>query len=441
MSRRPARGRLLLVEDDPVMGGSLADRLGLEGFDVAWVQRADEAERAVARARPDLVLCDIRLPDRSGEALYAALRPALGTVPVLFMTAYGEIDQAVRLMRAGAADFLTKPFAVDDLLGRIETLLRRAPLAATGTLGASPAMRAVEETLIRAAAVDSTVLLVGESGSGKEVAARFLHARSARAAAPFVALNCAAIPEALMERELFGHERGAFTGAAARAPGYAEQAGEGTLFLDEVMELAPALQAKFLRLIEAREFARLGSARAIPFRARIVAATNADPQARVREGRFREDLLFRLDVIRIAIPPLRERGEDILALAARFAAEFAAAFGREVARLRPAAEEALLAHDWPGNVRELRNRVERAVALATSPWLEVADLFPELPRPLEEVLPTLAGVVAAAERRSIATALAATGGDVAAAAGRLGIARSTLFEKMRRLGMRGRGRD
>jgi DNA-binding NtrC family response regulator len=438
MSRRPARGRLLLIEDDPVMGGSLADRLGLEGFDVAWVQRADEAEGAVARARPDLVLCDIRLPDRSGEALYAALRPALGTVPVLFMTAFGEIDQAVRLMRAGAADFLTKPFAVDDLLGRIETLLRRTPLSGTGRLGASPAMRAVEETLIRAAAVDSTVLLVGESGSGKEVAARLLHARSARAAAPFVALNCAAIPEALLERELFGHERGAFTGASTRTPGYAEQAGEGTLFLDEVMELAPALQAKFLRLIEAREFARLGSARAIPFRARIVAATNADPQARLREGRFREDLLFRLDVIRVAIPPLRDRGEDILPLAAQFAAEFAAAFGREVVRLRPAAEEALLAHGWPGNVRELRNRVERAVALATSPWLDVADLFPERPRPLEEVLPTLAGVVAAAERRSIATALAATGGDVAAAAGRLGIARSTLFEKMRRLGMRGR---
>ncbi|TQF76636.1 sigma-54-dependent Fis family transcriptional regulator [Elioraea sp. Yellowstone] len=439
MSRRSARGRLLLVEDDPVMGGSLADRLGLEGFDVAWVQRADEAEGAVARARPDLVLCDIRLPDRSGEALYAALRPALGTVPVLFMTAFGEIDQAVRLMRAGAADFVTKPFAVGDLLERIETLLRRAPLSGTGSLGVSPAMRAMEETLIRAAAVDSTVLLVGESGSGKEVAARFLHARSTRAAAPFVALNCAAIPEALMERELFGHERGAFTGAAIRAPGYAEQAGEGTLFLDEVMELAPALQAKFLRLIEAREFARLGSARPLPFRARIIAATNADPDARVRDGRFREDLLFRLDVIRVAVPPLRARAEDILPLARKFADEFATAFGRDVAGLRPAAEEALLAHGWPGNVRELRNRVERAVALAASPWLDTLDLFPELPRPLEEVLPTLAGVVAAAERRSIAAALATTGGDVAAAAGRLGIARSTLFEKMRRLGLRGRG--
>jgi two-component system response regulator HydG len=439
VSRRRRRGTLLLVEDDPVMGGSLADRLDLEGFDVAWVQRADEAAAALARLRPDLVLCDIRLPDGSGEALFAALRPALGAVPVVFMTGFGEIDQAVRLMRSGAADFLTKPFAVDDLLGRIEALLaRRPPAGHGGALGISPAMCAVEATLIRAAAVDSTVLLTGESGTGKEVAARFLHARSARAARPFVALNCAAIPEALMERELFGHERGAFTGATARAPGYAEQAGEGVLFLDEVMELAPALQAKLLRLIEAREFARLGSARTIPFRARIIAATNADPDARVREGRFREDLLFRLDVIRVAIPPLRQRTADILPLALRFADEFAAAFGRELAGLRPAAEEALLAHDWPGNVRELRNRIERAVALAGSPWLEAADLFPELPRPLEELLPTLAGVVEAAERRSIATALAATGGDVAAAAGRLGVARSTLFEKMRRLGMRGR---
>jgi DNA-binding NtrC family response regulator len=440
VSRRPSRGALLLVEDDPVMGGSLADRLDLEGFDVAWVQRADEAQAAVARRRPDLVLCDIRLPDGSGEALFAALRPALGATPVVFMTAFGEIDQAVRLMRTGAADFLTKPFAVGDLLGRIETLLaRRPPPDNAGTLGAAPAMRAVEATLARAASVDSTVLLTGESGTGKEVAARFLHARSARAAQPFVALNCAAIPESLMERELFGHEKGAFTGAAARAPGYAEQAGDGVLFLDEVMELAPALQAKLLRLIEAREFARLGSARMIPFRARVIAATNADPEARVREGRFREDLLFRLDVIRVAVPPLRARAEDILPLALRFADEFAAAFGREVAGLRPAAEEALLAHDWPGNVRELRNRVERAVALATSTWLDAADLFPELPRPLEEVLPTLAGVVEAAERRSIAAALAATGGDVAAAAKRLGVARSTLFEKMRRLGLRGCG--
>jgi two-component system response regulator HydG len=318
-------------------------------------------------------------------------------------------------------------------------LARRPPAEVTGTLGASAAMRAVEATLVRAASVDSTVLLTGESGTGKEVAARFLHARSTRAARPFVALNCAAVPESLMERELFGHEKGAFTGASARTPGYAEQAGDGVLFLDEVMELAPALQAKLLRLIEAREFARLGSARTIPFRARIIAATNADPDTRVREGRFREDLLFRLDVIRVAVPPLRARAEDILPLALGFADEFAAAFGREVAGLRPAAEEALLAHDWPGNVRELRNRVERAVALATAPWLDVADLFPELPRPLEEVLPTLAGVVEAAERRSIAAALAATGGDVAAAAGRLGVARSTLFEKMRRLGLRGRG--
>jgi two-component system response regulator HydG len=439
VSRRYPRGTLLLVEDDPVMGGSLADRLGLEGFDVAWVQRAGEAQAALARLRPDLVLCDIRLPDGSGEALYATLRPALGTAPVVFLTAFGEIDQAVRLMRAGAADFLTKPFAVDDLLGRIDTLLaRRPPAEVTGTLGASAAMRAVEATLVRAASVDSTVLLTGESGTGKEVAARFLHARSTRAPRPFVALNCAALPESLMERELFGHEKGAFTGASARTPGYAEQAGEGVLFLDEVMELAPALQAKLLRLIEAREFARLGSARTIPFRARIIAATNADPDARVREGRFREDLLFRLDVIRVAVPPLRARAEDILPLALSFADEFAAAFGRAVAGLRPAAEEALLAHDWPGNVRELRNRVERAVALATSPWLDAADLFPDLPRPLEEVLPTLAGVVEAAERRSIAAALAATGGDVAAAAGRLGVARSTLFEKMRRLGLRGR---
>jgi two-component system response regulator HydG len=295
----------------------------------------------------------------------------------------------------------------------------------------------VEATIRRAAAVDSSVLLLGESGVGKEVAARLLHALSPAVKAPFVAVNCAAIPAELMESEIFGHERGAFTGATARHEGLAERARGGVLMLDEVAELPPSLQPKLLRLLEAREFNRVGGRERIPFSARVVAATNADIASRVTDGRFREDLLYRLDVIRVEIPPLRSRPEDVMPLARRFLADCAGRFGRELRGFDAEAEAALLAHRWPGNARELRNRVERAAAMADGPWIGAADLMPELvvPRAMEEVLPTLAAAVAAAERRAIAAALEATGGDVATAAERLGIGRSTLFEKIRRLGL------
>jgi DNA-binding NtrC family response regulator len=426
----PPRARVVLVEDDPVMGGTLAYRLGLERIAVDWARSAAEGEAMLSRRPPpDLLLCDIRLPDRSGEEMFLPLRARLSDTPVLFMTAYADIDQAVRLVRAGADDFLTKPFEVADLLSRIEALLaRRAVPAEEAVLGHSAVIRRVEAVLRRAATVDSPVLLLGETGVGKEVAARLLHSLSPRAAAPFVAVNCAAIPAELMESEVLGHERGAFTGASARHEGYAERARDGTLFLDEVAELPPALQPKLLRLLEAREFHRVGGRDVIPFRARLVAATNADPAARLRE-----DLLWRLDVIRVEIPPLRARPEDVLPLARRFLAERGGgrrAFDAE-------AEAALLRHRWPGNARELRNRVERAVALSDRPRLGVADLFPDLvtPQPLGEVLPTLAATVAAAERGAILAALEATGWDVPAAAERLGVGRSTLFDKIRRFGL------
>ena len=430
------RATIALVEDDEVMGGSLAHRLGLEGFQVDWVRTAGEGEAALAR-RPDLVLCDIRLPDGSGEDLFLRLRPRLAGTPVVFMTAFAEIDQAVRLVRAGADDFLTKPFEVPDLLGRIEGLLaRRAVPAEEAALGRSAAMRRVEATLRRAAAVDSPVLLVGEIGAGKEVAARLLHAASPRAAGPFVPVNCAAIPAELMESEMLGHERGAFTGAGARHVGYAERARDGVLFLDEVAELPAPLQPKLLRVLEAGEFYRVGGREPVPFRARVVAATNADPRARLRE-----DLLYRLDVIRVEIPPLRARPEDVPPLARRFL-DAAARAGRPLRGFDAEAEAALAAHRWPGNVRELRNRVERAVALADGPRIAVADLFPDLAAslPLEEAPFPLAATLEAVERRAILAALDVTGWDVPAAAERLGVGRSTLFEKVRRLGLnRGTG--
>lgn len=436
---------VVLIEDDEVLGASIAQRLRLEGVGVRWARTLAEGE-ALLRAgpRPSLVLCDMRLPDGSGEALITRLLPGLGAVPVVAMTAYGGVDQAVRLMRAGADDYLTKPFAIEAVLDKLATLGAPEPsgpsaAAADGEPGwRSPPMRALREAIARLAQVEAPVLLGGESGAGKEVAARALHALGPRRAAPFVALNCAAIPRDLLESEVFGHERGAFTGAGARRIGAAERAGEGTLLLDEVAELAPELQAKLLRLLEDRAFLRVGGEREIPLRARIVTATNADLRARVAEGRFRQDLYFRIAVVELVVPPLRDRAEDVLDLARHFLAGHAGP-GEPPRSLSPAAERALLGHGWPGNVRELRNRIERAAILAAGPSLEPADLFPgEAPAPAasaEEA--SLAEVRDAAEREHIRRVLVRCGGRVQDAARALGIARTTLWEKMRRLGLGG----
>ncbi|MDX2103499.1 MAG: sigma-54 dependent transcriptional regulator [Alphaproteobacteria bacterium] len=432
------RGTVLLVEDDQVLGAALAHRLEIEGYAVVWVRTLADAEAQVARTAPDVLVCDIRLPDGSGEDLFMRRRLQLFDAPVLFMTAFGEIDQAVRLIRAGADDFLLKPFEVPDLLQRIERMLaRRVQPQKDANLGASVAIRRLEASLRRAAQVDSSVLLLGESGVGKEVAARLLHALSPTAKAPFVAVNCSAIPADLMESEIFGHERGAFTGATGRHIGFAERAATGMLLLDEVAELPLSLQPKLLRLLEAREFTRVGGTERLPFRARVVAATNADIQGRARDGRFRDDLLYRLDVIRLEVPPLRARQDDVLLLAQQFLAACTQRFARDLRGFDASAEAALLAHTWPGNVRELRNRVERAAAMADGPWITASDLMPDhsQSRPLADTLPTLAATVAAAERRAIEAALSATGGDVTAAAERLSVGRSTLFDKIRRFGL------
>jgi DNA-binding NtrC family response regulator len=424
-----------LVEDDPVMGQSIVDWLGVEGYQVRWFRSGAEAVRGLARSVPDLLLCDIRLPDMTGEAVHTATG---GGLPTIFITGHGDVAQAVRLMRAGAADYITKPFDIESLLQRIEQLLAPRWAATDGfALGDAPAIRQVERMLRRVATIDSTVLLTGPSGSGKEVAARFLHVQGSAAHAPFVALNCAAIPPDLMESEIFGHERGAFSGAMLQHQGIAERAGTGTLFLDEIAELTPGLQAKLLRLLQERSFRRVGGERDLPLRARVLAATNADLTARMREGRFREDLFFRLSVISIAMPPLCERAADKLPLARRFLGEFGQRFGRTPRGFSTLAEDALTNHDFPGNIRELRNRVERAVALADGEWIGPNDLFPE--RNVSDAPPPSASLAEArdeAERRAILAALETTGGDITQAAERLGVSRSTLFEKVRRMNIR-----
>lgn len=435
--------RILIIEDDDVLGPSLVHRLRLEGFLPVLATRATEALGHMGRARFDAVLSDIRLPDGDGELLYRQAMAHLGDTPILFVTAFGDIEQAVRLVKAGADDYLTKPVDMATLVARLGAMVRKRPPGRdAGTDLATPvlesaALRRIDQQLSRLARTGAPVLLRGESGSGKEVVARRLHELSGRS--PFVAVNCAAIPSELAESALFGHEKGAFTGAGARHVGYFEEAGSGTLFLDEIAELQTGLQAKLLRVIQERVFRRVGGTADLPFQARLVTATNADLRARVADRSFREDLLFRIAVVELEIPPLRDRPEDTIALFHTFMARFAAEYGVPAPAVAPDVEPMLRAHDWPGNARELRNRVARALALSEGPAISAHEIFPERdldPRCAPGTdMATLEAARDDAERQAIAAALRAAGGKVAAAAAALGISRVTLWSKMKRLGL------
>jgi DNA-binding NtrC family response regulator len=426
-----------LVEDDLIMGESLVQRLALEGITVKWWQRGRDAAKDIATDSYEAIVCDIRLPDMSGEDLFKETARTIHSPPFLFITGFGDIDQAVRLMRAGAADYVRKPFELDQFLDRLKELVRTNPPSPSQILGSSPRIRDVERMLSRLAPLSSTLLITGETGSGKEVAARFLHAASDRRAHPFMAVNCAAIPDDLIESELFGHEKGAFTGAQQRHLGYAERAGKGILFLDEIGDLRLELQAKLLRLIEEKSFHRVGGERAIPFEGRLVTATNADIASLVFAGRFREDLFYRINVVSVEIPPLRDRPEDIPWLMRRFFSDNAARVETQLKGISALAEEAALAYKWPGNVRELRNRVERAVALGLGHSVMPGDLFPgqKETQPQNDRLGTLEDARQIAEKRHIIRALSAANGEIGAASKLLGIGRTTLWDKMRRLGV------
>ncbi|MFC3694204.1 sigma-54-dependent transcriptional regulator [Chenggangzhangella methanolivorans] len=424
-----------IVEDDPIMGESLVQRLTLEGAKVTWWKDGASAVAGMGQERRHAVICDIRLPDLNGEDVFKATSGS-SAPPFLFITGHADIDQAVRLMRSGAGDYVTKPFEMEDFLDRLSGIVSEAPTA-EGSLGVSTAMREVEALLRRVAKVGSTVLIGGETGTGKDVAARFLHSAASLKPASFMAVNCAAIPADLLESELFGHERGAFSGATRRHMGYAERASGGTLFLDEIADLRLDLQAKLLRLIEDRFFSRVGGEKPLKFDGRLVAATNADLGARVKEGRFREDLFYRINVVSVRMPSLRDRADDIPWLLDRAFTEFSASLPEAPRGLSALAEEAALAHDWPGNVRELRNRVERAAALALGPWIMPADLFPEKGETSEagRDIPSLEQARQDTERRHILRALAASNGETGAAARLLDVGRTTLWEKMKKLGI------
>ena len=432
-------GCIAVVDDDPIMGESLQRALELEGWRVVWWHSGKQALDGMFTVHPDLVLCDIRLPDMNGEEVFRAANSRSLAAPFIFMTAFGEIDQAVALVRAGAHDYLTKPFELASLFPKAREILSlRVRDQAQGILGVSPSMRKVEALLRRLAARSLPILFTGETGSGKEVCARFLHQVSPAAGEPFMAVNCAAIPAELLESEVFGHERGAFSGAHQRHLGYAERARGGILFLDEIAAMPLALQSKMLRVLEERSFHRVGGETTIPLRARIVCATSENLADQARRGAFREDLLYRINAVTVELPPLRERREDISWLLSRYFALFADQAEISLRGISSLAEEAALTHPWRGNVRELRNRVERAVNLATGPWLMPSDIFPELRQAMidavDPILP-LAAVRDAAEKRQIERVLRETGGQIIEAAKRLAISRTTLWEKMHRYGI------
>jgi DNA-binding NtrC family response regulator len=426
-------GRILVVEDRESLRKMLARALRQEGYQVETAGDSGAAIGLVGGRPFDLILTDLKLPSGSGLDVLEASRQAQPQVPVVVLTAYGTVHTAVEAMKLGAADFLEKPVEIEDLFRLTASLLAGeektfAVDAGAGSVivGRHPRMRAALKFFNDTATTESTVLLTGESGTGKELFAKALHALSPRREGPFVAVNCAAIPETLLENELFGHEKGAFTGASRRQLGRFEAAAGGTLLLDEVGDLGAATQAKVLRVLEERTFERIGGGRTLHADVRLVAATNQDLQAMVDEGTFRSDLYFRLDVFPIELPPLRERRSDVALLARYLLERIAGRQGRPLPQLADAAVELLSSQRWPGNVRQLGNVLERAVILAEGPRLNAADL-----RPL------LSADDSSDELQRIREALRQTGGDKKEAAELLDISYRTLQRRVKALDLEG----
>jgi DNA-binding NtrC family response regulator len=441
-----SRLRVCLVEDDPIMGESLCERFELEGFRYDWCRSASSAMESLAAHSYGAVVSDIRLPDLSGEELFQRIIARERFVPPwIFITAYGSIDRAVALLKLGATDYVTKPFDLDQLIGKLVAAARvtwkpAAEEAAGSRLGVSRQMRELEAMLPRLAREASTILLSGESGVGKEVVAREIHHRDERTREkPFVAVNCGAIPEALLEAELFGHERGAFTGAVRARRGVFEQAHGGTLFLDEIGDMPAAMQVKLLRALQERAVVRVGGEAPVAVDLRVICATHRDLGQLVEQEAFRKDLYYRINVINLRIPPLRERPEDIMWLAQKFLTEHANRRAGERKALSRAAERVLMAYPWPGNARELRHSIERAWILTEGATLAPEALFEE--PSLRQVASFRAGdslneYLQACERTYLQRTLERNGGQITASAAELGISRKNLWEKMRKLGLR-----
>ena len=446
--------RILVVDDEPTQLELVGGFLRKQGFEVA---EAASGRVAVARFKQepfDLVLTDQRMPDLSGLDVLETVRAASPDTAVVIMTAYGTIETAVSAVKAGAADYLAKPLNLDELLHRIhqiqdrrrlltENRELRAALAerhrVEGIIGESGPMQEVLSVVRRVASSDATVLIRGESGTGKELIAKALHYASPRAASALVKVNCAALAESLLEAELFGHEKGAFTGAVTARKGRFELADGGSLFLDEIGDLPPHLQVKLLRVLQEREFERVGSSRPIKVNVRLLAATHRNLETLVREGRFRDDLYYRINVVTIQLPPLRERREDLPLLIDHFLRAFADKNDKRIRGLTREAREALLRYDYPGNVRELENLIERAVVLTRDDVVGLMDLpltlDPQAAEP--ETGPGLVAAVEGLERRMIREALAKADGIQTRAAELLGIGERVLRYKLKKYGLAG----
>jgi DNA-binding NtrC family response regulator len=457
---------VLLVEDKAELRAMLRKALERSGYVVEEAPDGAAAIEKVRNRRYLFVLTDLKLPGNSGIEVLREARRAEPTLPVILMTAYGSVEEAVTAMKEGAFDFIQKPIDLDHLkllleraarqqeLLRENLLLREEYAARYGfprIVGEHAAMKDASQMTQRVAATDSTVLLLGESGTGKELFARAVHHLSPRAEQPFVALNCAAIPEGLVENELFGHERGAYTGAGARKLGKLELAHRGTLFLDEIGELPLAIQSKLLRVLEEKRFERVGGTQEIEVSVRILTATNKDLRAAVADKTFREDLYFRISAVPITIPPLRDRGDDVLLLAEHFLERFRREFRKPDLALTREAEARLRTYSWPGNVRELQNAIERAAILANGSAIDTKSLQLPTARPTAEQLPdgmleeeflwegpldeVAQRAVAHVERFKIQNALQETKWNKTRAAEKLGVSYKTLLHKIRSLGL------
>ena len=443
------RPPICVVDDDASVREAVGSLIRSAGLNVETFGSAQEFLTSPRLDAASCLILDVDLPGLSGLDLQQQLAKTDAQLPIIFLTGHGDIPMSVRAMKAGALEFLTKPVNVDELLEAIQQGIAQDHRAARlrehdGVIGTSKPWREVLAQTAKVAPTETTVLLTGESGTGKEVAAQLIHRKSRRAHRPFLALNCAALPEALLESELFGYERGAFTGAVSARAGRLEQAAGGTLLLDEVGEMSPAVQAKLLRVLETREFQRLGGTRTQRADVRVIAATNRDLKAAVAQGEFREDLYYRLNVFAIHLPPLRQRPEDVLTLFEHFVKELGpVVLGRPAAGISPAARAHVGAYGWPGNVRELRNAVERALILSEGRLITPEHL------PLQAV--TLAHAPAAApaavdfpadgveleamEQTLIEGALKQAGQNKSKAAKLLGLSRSKLYTRMERFGL------
>jgi DNA-binding NtrC family response regulator len=444
--RMSSTGRILIVDDEANARTALAELMRDEGYTVEMAADGFKALPKLEEFAPDLLLTDLNMPGMDGIELMRKARARDPEVASVVMTAYGAVDTAVAAMRDGAADYLTKPINLEELVLVLDRALERRKLRAEAGLlrqrlaerhcvqnliGSSPAIREVVDSVLQVAPSRASVLISGESGTGKELIAAALHEHSPRSRGPFVKLHCAALAETLLESELFGHERGAFTGAVARRDGRLQQAEGGTLFLDEIGEISPAIQVKLLRFLQSHELERVGGNQTIRVDARVVAATNRDLPQRVKDGLFREDLYYRLNVVTIEMPPLRARPSDIPLLAMHFLHRFAAENEKTITGFRDDALERLVRHPWPGNVRELENIVERAVVVARGDAIRAEDLGPALARSDgsasgPNIPPVPGSTLAELERYAILTTLEHTGGSTSRAAEMLGISTRTI---------------